>query len=74
MFRVTNRCGTCAEQPEGRKGFVIILPKMSMILGPWARTEFVVNYGEVFHSNDARSAVALGASPLARARSYEVGD
>jgi outer membrane receptor protein involved in Fe transport len=44
-----------------------------MILGPWARTEFFVNYGEGFHSNDARSAVAIGASPLARARSYEVG-
>ncbi|MCP9464338.1 MAG: TonB-dependent receptor plug domain-containing protein [Nitrospira sp.] len=72
-FHVTNRCGTCAEQPEGRKGSGIILPKMSMILGPWARTEFFVNYGEGFHSNDARSAVALGASPLARARTYEVG-
>jgi hypothetical protein len=72
-FHVTNRCDTCAEQPEGRKGSGIILPKMSMILGPWAGTEFFVNYGEGFHSNDARAAVALGASPLARARTYEVG-
>jgi hypothetical protein len=72
-FDVRNRCATCAEQPDGRKGSGIILPKMSMILGPWARTEFFVNYGEGFHSNDARSTVSVGASPLARARSYEVG-
>ncbi len=72
-FDVRNRCATCAEQPEGRKGSGIVLPKMSMILGPWARTEFFINYGEGFHSNDARSAVAFGASPLARARNYEVG-
>ncbi|NJN69442.1 MAG: TonB-dependent receptor [Nitrospira sp.] len=72
-FDVSNRCATCVEQPDGRKGSGIVLPKMSMILGPWAKTEFFVNYGEGFHSNDARSAVAIGASPLARARSYEVG-
>ena len=72
-FDVSNRCATCVEQPDGRKGSGIVLPKMSMILGPWARTEFFVNYGEGVHSNDARSAVTTGASPLARARSYEVG-
>ncbi|GKS65988.1 TonB-dependent receptor [Nitrospira sp.] len=72
-FDVSNRCATCVEQPDGRKGSGIVLPKMSMILGPWARTEFFVNYGEGVHSNDARSAVTTGAPPLARARSYEVG-
>ncbi len=72
-FDVSNRCAACVEQPDGRKGSGIVLPKMSMILGPWAQTEFFVNYGEGFHSNDARSVVATGASPLARARSYEVG-
>lgn len=72
-FRVTNRCDTCAERPEGRKGSGIVLPKMSMMLGPWTKTEFFVNYGEGLHSNDARSAVAIGASPLARARTYEIG-
>jgi len=72
-FDVRNRCAVCAEQPDGRKGSGIVLPKMSMILGPWARSEFFVNYGEGFHSNDARSTVLAGASPLARARSYEVG-
>lgn len=72
-FDVRNRCATCAEQPAGNTGSSIVLPKMNLILGPWASTEFFANYGEGFHSNDARSTVAPGSSPLARAQSYEVG-
>ena len=72
-FDVRNRCATCAEQPAGRTSSGIVLPKMNLILGPWASTEFFANYGEGYHSNDARSAVAPGSSPLARAKSYEVG-
>jgi len=72
-FNVRNRCTTCVDQPAGRTTSGLVLPKMNLILGPWAATEFFANYGEGFHSNDARSAVASGASPLARARSYEVG-
>jgi len=29
-------------------------PKLSMILGPWAKTEFYINAGDGFHSNDGR--------------------
>lgn len=72
-FDVNNRCTTCAEQPNGRRDSGLVLPKMSMILGPWMGTEFFANYGEGFHSNDARSVVTGGASPQAKARSYEVG-
>lgn len=72
-FDVSNRCTACAEQPVGDRGAGIVLPKMSMILGPWARTEFFVNYGEGFHSNDARAAVQIGSAPLSRSRNYEVG-
>lgn len=72
-FDVRNRCAACAEQPAGRKSAGVLLPKMNLILGPWASTELFLNYGEGYHSNDARSAVAPGSSPLARARSYEVG-
>ncbi len=72
-FDVRNRCSTCAEQPAGRASSGIVLPKMNLILGPWAGTEFFANYGEGYHSNDARSAVAPGSLPLARAKSYEVG-
>ncbi|MDO8358105.1 MAG: TonB-dependent receptor plug domain-containing protein [Nitrospirota bacterium] len=72
-FDVRNRCAICAEQPAGRTSSGIVLPKVNLILGPWASTEFFANYGEGYHSNDARSAVAPGSSPLARAKSYEVG-
>jgi outer membrane receptor protein involved in Fe transport len=72
-FDVRNRCPTCADQPAGRKQSGVVLPKLNLILGPWASTEFFANYGEGYHSNDARSAVAPGSSPLARAKSYEVG-
>jgi outer membrane receptor protein involved in Fe transport len=72
-FDVRNRCAICSEQPAGRTSSGIVLPKLNLILGPWVNTEFFVNYGEGFHSNDARSVVATGASPLARAKSYEVG-
>ena len=72
-FDVRNRCAACAEQPDGQANSGIVLPKMNLILGPWASTEFFANYGEAYHSNDVRSAVAPGSSPLARAKSYEVG-
>ena len=34
----------------------VVSPKLSLILGPWSSTEFFVNYGKGFHSNDARGA------------------
>jgi len=72
-FNVQNRCSDCVEQPAGRATSTIVLPKANLILGPWSRTEFFANYGEGYHSNDARTAVTPGSSPLARARTYEVG-
>jgi hypothetical protein len=38
-------------------------PKVGLVLGPFARTEFFVNAGEGFHSNDARG-VTITESPL----------
>ena len=32
----------------------VMSPKLSLILGPWSKWEFFVNYGKGFHSNDAR--------------------
>ena len=72
-FDVRNRCATCAEQSAGRKTSSIVLPKINLILGPWVTTELFANYGEGYHSNDARSAIAPGSSPLSRAKSYEAG-
>jgi len=72
-FDVRNRCASCAVQSAGRTTSSIVLPKANLVLGPWFTTEFFANYGEGFHSNDARSAITSGSAPLARARTYEVG-
>lgn len=44
----------------------IVNPKLGLVLGPWFDTEFYVNYGDGFHSNDARGVTATvdPASPL----------
>lgn len=46
-------------------------PKLSLIFGPWRKTEFFVNVGNGFHSNDARGAVsqfdAITQQPIMRA-------
>jgi TonB-dependent Receptor Plug Domain len=53
----------------------IISPKLSLIFGPWADTEFYANVGTGFHSNDARGVtLAAGAAdPLVRTYGYELG-
>jgi len=38
----------------GHRSASIVSPKLSLILGPWRDTEFFVNAGSGFHSNDAR--------------------
>ena len=58
-------------------------PKLTLALGPWARTEVYANYGWGFHSNDARGATiardpttgepAERVDPLVRGRGTELG-
>lgn len=72
-FDVRNRCVDCADRPAGRTTSGVLLPKASLILGPWVATEFFLNYGDGFHSNDARAVVTGGGTPIARARTYEAG-
>ena len=72
-FDVRNTCGTCPEQPAGRKDSDQVSPKVNLILGPWANTELFANWGVGFHSNDARSTVVDASTPLARAQGAEVG-
>ncbi len=48
-------------------------PKLNLILGPWYDTEYYLNFGYGFHSNDARSVVLTGASGLAQGYGYEIG-
>ena len=61
----------------------LLSPKLSLIFGPWHRTEFFFNAGRGFHSNDARGTTAtvdpksgdpVGPVPgLVAARGLEVG-
>jgi hypothetical protein len=47
----------------------IINPKAALIFGPWAKTEFYVDAGTGFHSNDARGAtISVDAAGLPQGR------
>ncbi len=58
-------------------------PKLSLIFGPWAKSEFYFSYGRGFHSNDARGTTARvdpksgdpvsRVTPLVRSAGYEAG-
>jgi len=45
-------------QNSGSSSASRLSPKLSLILGPWQMTEFFVNAGRGFHSNDARGTTA----------------
>ncbi|WP_354670179.1 TonB-dependent receptor [Janthinobacterium sp. SUN120] len=60
----------------------VVSPKLSLILGPWSKTEFFVNYGKGFHSNDARGTTqtrlpdgqaATPVTPLVPTKGVELG-
>jgi outer membrane receptor protein involved in Fe transport len=62
----------------------ITSPKFSLVLGPWAETEFFINAGRGFHENDARGTTiavdpvdgltaADPVRPMVRASGAEVG-
>ena len=68
---------------SGKNGDSIVSPKASVILGPWRDTEYFLNWGQGFHSNDARG-TTITADPktgepvqpvdaLVRTVGYEVG-
>ncbi|WP_245727624.1 TonB-dependent receptor [Nitrosovibrio tenuis] len=68
---------------SGKRYDDITNPKLSLIFGPWAKTEYYLNYGGGFHSNDARgttttidpkSGEPVGrVNPLVRSTGYEAG-
>ena len=60
---------------SGRVSDGIVSPKLSLVFGPWARTEFFANAGSGFHSNDARgTTAAVDPVPgLVRSRGAELG-
>ena len=45
------------EANSGKKHASLLSPKLSLIFGPWSKTEFYLNAGAGFHSNDARGTV-----------------
>jgi hypothetical protein len=59
----------------GKARDTLASPKLSLIAGPFARTEFFFNAGQGFHSNDARGTTDATAPtpPLAKTRGHEVG-
>jgi len=69
---------------SGKASDQMVTPKFSLVFGPWRKTEFYLNYGHGFHSNDARGTTiqvnpADGVTPvervkpLVRTKGHEVG-
>ncbi len=78
-FRVSSDNGA----NSGNVADGIASPKLSLIFGPWGKTEFFANMGRGFHSNDARGTTQTIApktglstqpvTPLVRTRGFELG-
>ena len=68
---------------SGKVTATIANPKIALIFGPWSNTEFYVNAGGGFHSNDARGTTATldpkgggpaeKVPPVVRSKGYELG-
>ncbi|TAL44783.1 MAG: TonB-dependent receptor [Methylovulum sp.] len=68
---------------SGNKGAALLSPKLSFVAGPWQDTDFFINMGYGYHSNDARGATikidpvngdnASAVTPLVWSRGSEVG-
>lgn len=81
FFRGDVKSGNAAN--SGKANDHLVSPKLSLIFGPWAKTEYYVNLGRGFHSNDVRGATitvdpatgnpAARVPLLVRTTGYEVG-
>ena len=68
---------------SGTANASIASPKLGLVFGPWAKTEYYLNAGTGFHSNDARGTTiavdpgtqdrATKVPPLVRSRGAEIG-
>ena len=68
---------------SGTAGKSLLSPKLALVFGPWSRTEFFVDAGSGFHSNDARGMTAAvdprtgdpqqRVPGLVKAQGYELG-
>ena len=50
--------GSTIAANAGQQTADLTSPKLSLIFGPWNKTEYFVNLGNGFHSNDARGVIA----------------
>ena len=54
---------------SGSKNQAIVSPKLALVFGPWDKTEYYLNAGAGFHSNDARgTTVTVNTDPRPGAR------
>lgn len=68
---------------SGTEQASIVSPKLALVFGPWRQTEYFINAGSGFHSNDARGVTASvtaksmepteGSPALVRSRGFELG-
>ncbi|HEX5265097.1 MAG TPA: TonB-dependent receptor [Phenylobacterium sp.] len=60
---------------SGHANAQALSPKVNLIFGPWAKTELYLDYGQGFHSNDARGVVASvdPATALPKSQGEEIG-
>ena len=68
---------------SGTATATMVNPKLSLVFGPWSKTEFYVNAGSGFHSNDARGTTIKfdpktgdavdRVTPLVRSKGAELG-
>ncbi len=79
-FNVASNIAANSGQARDR----MVTPKLSLIFGPWRKTELYLNYGHGFHSNDARGTtiqvdpgdpgtLVNKVNPLVRTRGRELG-
>lgn len=92
MFRSTvglradnYRFKVASDRPEntGKASDSLVSPSLNLVFGPWRESELYLNYGQGFHSNDARGTTtnldpktleAVGETPgLVRSRGMEIG-
>ncbi len=58
---------------DGNESDGLVSPKFNLILTPVTDTDIYLNFGEGYHSNDARSVLLTGQDGLAQALAYEIG-
>jgi hypothetical protein len=60
----------------GSTADTLLSPSLNLAFGPWKSSELYLNYGQGFHSNDARGSVTSAVTsvePLVRSRGMEIG-